>query len=377
MSTALSSIGFAQQAVPLVGPPPVIQPEGVPRLLLYPDSRGTGTADILMVYGDANGRVRGELRGELDSAAWKLNSYASAQILLARSQTSEDAVRPGNRLIILFDNGLPAWGGVIDLPRPWNGPQLTVTAYSAEWLMSVRRIRSGFAISGKPGDALLALLAEAAQDGGAVFRLGYIEEVRDNDYATELHDRNLFNAVQTAVGGRADFFVQPVLQRGRISFQINLLARRGIDRRRNVALEEGANLTRVTLNEQGPIVNQWTVNGFSSGWPNATTISAAAIDPQSISVHGVRQDVETDTSLDTTEAALAWAKLQLRATSDIQRITSFDALDRSPGRFAQYDVGDRLWTELYSQGFEAITGARRLIAREYLAETNTCKLVTE
>lgn len=373
--TQLSPFVFAQQA-PSVAPPPVVEPEGVARLWLYPNSRGTGHADVLMLWADAEGTVQGELNGVPEVTAWKLNSYGQAQISIPRARVAEEGVRPGNRVLVQFDNGLPDWGGVIDLPRPWNGPVLTVTAYSAEWLMNVRRLRAGLTTQGTPGDAIHFLLNEARRDGWLGFEEGNI----NRDGVTrewQIAARTLLDAVQDAAIGYGDFQMIPVLQRGRIQFRLEFRDRRGRDHGRNVALEEGVNLSNVTLEEQGPIINHWTVFGQGTGWTADTRIIGTAVDSESVRLYGLRQDDENAPEFDTVEAATTRATTLLAETSGIYRVVSMDALDRPPARFAQYDVGDHLWVELYDQGFEAIVGRRRVIAREYQAATNVCALVTE
>jgi hypothetical protein len=68
---------------------------------------------------DRRGVILGELQGALESVSWKADGYGTAAMILAPAAARVVAplLEYGNRVLIEFDNGLPAWGGVIDPPR--------------------------------------------------------------------------------------------------------------------------------------------------------------------------------------------------------------------------------------------------------------------
>ena len=93
MSTTISGLGLAQQdAVGVVLPP--VAAENLPRLLLYPDVTGRRDSSFVVLVAAPNGRMIGELRGDLVGAAWKLNSHGQARIELARERVPERLAQP-------------------------------------------------------------------------------------------------------------------------------------------------------------------------------------------------------------------------------------------------------------------------------------------
>lgn len=376
MGTSISGLGLAQwSAVEVVLPP--VETESRPRLWLYPDAAGRRAASVLALVATPTGRLIGELRGEMTGVAWKLNSYGPARLNLFRGTTAEHLARPGNRLAILFDNGLPPWGGVIDLPRPWRGPVFELTAYSAEVMLAWRGAGGERTLTGTAGAVLAQLLTEAGREAGLGIELGDIwtgGKARQWEFVAE----TLAEAAAELTSGTGDYFVEPVVMGGTLRFLLHFLERRGSDRSKRVALTEGHNLVRPELNEQGPLVNQWRVEGAGLGGtvlgPQQRYVGAAG-DAESQELYGRREDSETNSALTSQEMVDYQAAVNLAATSQPQEVIGVEALDRPPGRFEAYDVGDTLWFELFSQGYGGFAGPRRVTAREYLPQTNVCRLV--
>ena len=374
MTTSISGFGLAQQSATYTTPP-VEEGIRVPPLWLYPNMANTAAAAILILVANSLGRVLGELQADIAGVAWKLNGYGQTRLTLARAATDEELVRPGNRLAVLFDNGLPAWGGVIDMPRPWRGATFELVAYSAEYLLTWRRTADRQTLKGTAGGVLRMLLSAAQPDGPLGFGVG---AVWDGGVSREweLGEQTLFDSLANITHTAGDFYTETVLQRGKLDFVLHFVERRGVDRGRAVTLEEGANLVEPSLNEQGPILNQWRVSGARGLGGNVQHVGTAR-DQDSILLYGLRQEGETDSSLTTQALADMQAEIRLRANSMPHSIVGMDALDRSPGRFAEYDVGDTVWVELHSQGYGGFAGARRLTAREYLATGNVSRLVVD
>lgn len=375
MSTTISGLGLAQQdAVGVVLPP--VAAENLPRLLLYPDVTGRRDSSFVVLVAAPNGRMIGELRGDLVGAAWKLNSHGQARIELARERVPERLAQPGNRLAILFDNGLPAWGGVVDLPRPWRGPVFELSAYTAEILLTWRNTAGRPERTGTAGEVLLQLLGEARGDGDLGLEVG---EVWDGGESRpwELYTNKLSGALAT-LASAGDYYVEPSLERGALLFYLHFVERRGAERWRNVVLQEGRNLVEPSLNEQGPLVNQWRVEGASLGAGMVFTDAryvGEAVDADSVEMYGLRQDALTNSAL-TTQAMVDYeAGVNLAATSQPHEVIGLDAIDRSPARFQDYGVGDTVWCEVYSQGYGGFSGPRRLTAREFLPADGVCRLV--
>lgn len=353
------------------------KPSAVGVVYLAPNAAGDGAAETLILVGDQTGRVIGELDGDLVGAAWKLSDYGQARIVIPRSgaTATERLLRPGNRILIQFGNGLPDWGGMIDLPRKWKDGRIEVTAYTGERLL-VDRItdRGRYFTNATAGEIFRALLTEMTPVGVDVGQVWYGGEMHSPDY----HYRSIHDIFTKSLSGRieqADWDVTAALSGGRINFRANYYERKGIDHGRRLALIEGVNLAEAELNEQGALVNEWRLAGAGTGWGEATRIYATAADTVSQSKYGLRQrgDIRVDVSIQETldnNAAAALAE-----SREPRAVVSPVALDRPPARFGQYGVGDTVWLELYEAGFGGYAGPVRIRAREFLPARGVCSLV--
>lgn len=353
--------------------------EARPRKLLTPNAAGTDRADILLLVGDRTGRVIGELVAEVNGVAWKLSQYAQARLTIARRDATaqEQLLRPGNRLLIRFGNGLPDWGGVIDPPRKWRNGKIEITAYSGEYLLTYRVTdRARYFRTATAGEIFRSLLQEARPLGvqvGTVWMGGIL-------HSPEYHYRELYDIVTKSLTervGSADWDVRAKLISGQIVFQANYYERKGIDHGRRVCLLEGVNVARGDLAEQGTIANQVFMAGAGTGWDDDSRIYATASDANSQGLYGLRQSGEIRVDITEQETLDENATLALLTSKAPRPVVSIDSLDLPPGRFGQYDVGDTVWLELYESGFDGYAQPVRVTAREFLPGSNTCSLVIE
>lgn len=352
---------------------------GRPRQLLAPNALGTGPAALEILAGNQFGRVLGELRPELTGAAWKLNNYGQARLTMSRADAlaREDILQFGNRLLIQFDNGLPAWGGVIDTPRRWRDGQVEVVAYSGEWLLGTRITDRGRYFSqATAGQVFRALIEEAVPFGVRVGEVWLGGGFHGPDY----HLDDLLNIVQKSLAGRleeADWNVTAGLEAGHIVFTANFYERRGVDHGRRLALVDGVNTTPATLNEQGKIVNDLHLAGAGTGWGAESRIYSRATDTGSVAKFGLRQDGDVQVDIKQQATLDSNAAVELADSAWPHEVVSMEALDRPPARFGQYDVGDTLAVEIPTAGWDGYAGRARVMAREYLPDSNTCSLVLE
>jgi len=352
---------------------------GRPPVYLHPNATETAAAETLVLVGDQFGRVIGELDGDVVGVAWKLNDYGQARIVLPRTgaTATERLLRPGNRVLIQFGNGLPDWGGMLDLPRKWKDGRIEVVAYSGERILVDRVTDRGRYFSGVTAGAIFrALLSEAAPSGVEIGDVWTGGELHGPDY----HYRQLYDIFTKSLSSRieaADWNVTARLFQGRIAFSANYYERRGIDHGRRIALIEGVNLADASLQEQGPLVNEWLMAGAGSGWGADNRIYATARDDVSIARYGLRQrgDVRVDVSVQ--ETLDRSAAVALDESREPRAIVDPMALDLPPARWGQYDVGDTVWMELYEAGFGGYGAAVRIKAREFLPGRGVCSLVVE
>lgn len=343
------------------------------------NAAGDGAAEIVVLVGDLNGRVIGELDANLEGVAWKLSDYGQARMTLARgSATATTALlRPGNRVLIQFGNGLPDWGGMIDLPRRWRDGRIEVTAYSGERILVDRITDRGRYFSNvTAGEIFRSLLTEAVPAGVEVGQVLLGGDLHGPDY----HLRGLHDIFTKGLSRRieeADWNVESRLVGGRIVMRANFFERRGIDHGKRLGLIEGVNLADGTMDEQGPLVNEWQLAGAGSGWSESNRLYASASDETSQARYGLRQRGEVRADVTTQGTLDAYAAARLAESREPRGVVSPMALDQPPARWHQYDIGDTVWMELYEAGFGGYARPVRVRAREYLVRRGVCSLVVE
>lgn len=350
-----------------------------PPAYLMANAAGDGPADMVVYVGDQSGRVIGELNGLVEGVAWKLSDYGQARITLPRDNATatERMLRPGNRLLIQFNNGLPDWGGILDLPRKWKDGRVGVVGYSAERILADRVTDRGRYFSDVvAGHIFRALISEAEPAGVEVGTVWMGGELHSPDY----HYRSIYDIFTKSLTSRieaADWDVTPRLRDGRITFYANYYERKGQDLGRTVVLADGVNLTNTEMQEQGPLVNEWRLAGAGTGWAADNRIYAAASDVTSNNRYGLRQRGEVRVDVSVQETLDRSAANALAGSKEPHAVVSPSALDLPPGRFGQYGVGDSVWMELYNTGFDGYAASVRIKAREFLPQEGVCSLVIE
>lgn len=340
---------------------------------------------VRVTLADRAGNVRDELRVLPDEVVWRLNDVGRVRFTLPWNHAFVQAgwLEPGNIILLQFENGLPLWGGVIDLPQRWDGLTVEVTAYSGEYLLGFRYTDKGRYFDGaSPGAIFTALIDE----GNAVEPVGVVPGsvyMGGGGHSPDYHLGQVLKLIKDSVVGRLsgyDFAVIPALSGGRITFAADLYQRRGAAR--EAALVQDRNLTGMQLNRQGPIYNDITIAGAdisgegADGWGDGRILSSAS-DAESINTYGRRQygavfsDVSIQATLDGHAARI------LAENKRPRNVWTLAALNRSPGRFADYDVGDDVHLRAPRFGVGGFSGRARVLGRAYDAESGTCELLVQ
>lgn len=348
-----------------------------PPRYLAPDGAGTGAADMLVLVGDQFGRVIGELDGRVEGVAFKLSDYGQMRMTLARAGAQERLLRPGNRLLIQFGNGLPDWGGVLDLPRRWRDGRIEIVGYSGEYLLKWRITERGRYFRNQTAGAIFQALLQEALPSGVTFGAAWKgEELHSPEY----HYRDLYDIFTKSLSSRieaADWYVRPELVGGQIFFTALYYQQRGKDHERRLALIEGINAVEVDMQEQGPIINDYRLAGAGTGWGETTRIYAAATSRESGDLYGLRQRGEVRVEVSEQETLDRSAEVAVAESAYPRAVVGLTTLDRPPARWGQYDVGDSIWMELYEEGFGGYGATVRVTAREFLPARGVCSLVIE
>lgn len=335
---------------------------------------------IRVVLGDRFGRVLTEIQPDIGRISWRLNDVGKVSFLLrtADPKATEHNLRFGNRIYIDFDNGLPAWGGVIDVPRSWGAGVVRVNAYSGEYILSHRQtVKERKFESQTAGEIFKALILEAnlQEDTGIV----------PNDiwtggaaYSMSFHYANLLTAIRDELCKKlsgAEFAILPQLADGRIYFAADFYEDRGRTLQ-NVVLIEGHNTANESLIEQGPIVNWVQAAGSGNSWGD-DRLTSQVLDPDSIAIYGLRQGSGVFGEIDIQSTLDAQAATILDDLKDPQDVITIASQNREPALFADYDIGDQVRVLLNSYGFGGLYKTVRIHTREYDPGSGLCDLVVE
>lgn len=115
----------------------------------------------MVVFG-VDGYSLGEVHANVNRT-WAINEGSQATAVLAVSQVKE--YLEFGRTVLIEHDRLPNWAGVID--TPWTAkPPITMTMYSAEYLLSLRTLDYGVQFQGQPAfiASKLLELANAQED---------------------------------------------------------------------------------------------------------------------------------------------------------------------------------------------------------------------
>lgn len=335
------------------------------------------------LVGDLNGRVLAELSPLVQSVSEVMNGVGLAKMTFSRAdeKVTADTLRFGNRLFVAFDNGLK-WGGFIDPPRRWTTDSISITAYSGEGLLGWRTTDKGRYFSGNTkGEIFRAILSEMRPIAG--FNIGQVWE-GGVTHSPDYHLENVLDLVRASLCSRlgvAEFAVIPDVVNGYITFKAELYERRGIDT--NMLLVEGGNVVGAEeLNEQGPVINDWTIagadiaGGGEDGWGDSR-LTASAEDVTSIGLYGRRQGSEIYNDISETETLISKVDALRDEHGRPKNLFSIDAIDTDPARFTDYNVGDSILLQLPSFGFGGTNTRVRVLAREYFPQAGTLNLVVQ
>jgi len=315
----------------------------------------------------------------LVTMSWKLNEYGKATWTMSTrdEKCKREYIEFGNRVMIETDK-LPVWVGVIDTPREWasNG-EVSITAYTAEYLLTWRRAPVDKKISGTCG-AKFEELIKIAQAGGNMFlRVGEVWGA-GKAVAETLKSESIYDAIKDLTDRMGnDWNVTPEIVNGELRFTANLYKRRG--NVRDVVLQDGYNIkasSKVFI-EQGNIANDIIVVGV--GASSGSQKTANTIDEESIGLYDYRQaTVNLPSEYEGTLSAGADQQLfelkQPRRTFDVSALDVGDL-------WQNLQVGDIYTINLGNVGF--VSGGYglqtnvRIIGMEYAEEACAVRLISD
>ncbi|RLG29463.1 hypothetical protein DRO03_07230 [Methanosarcinales archaeon] len=339
---------------------------------------------VRVLLADKTGLVLAETAARVTAVSERLNKYGRADLVISRNDLTAvaDNLQFGGRVLIQFDNGLPDWGGVFELPRKWGDGDIALTAYSGAYLLALRRTGKGrYFTNATVGEIFAAVINEANAVAGMGIAVGDVwggGDIHSPDY----HLDSLYDIITKSVCGRlseADFAVEPTLVSGRLSFVAHLYERHGADKL-NIAMLEGHNVQVNNFNEQGPLHNEITLAGAdvtgtgSTGWGDGRLIAQAA-DLASINSYGLRQYSEVHGGVTSQVTLDGSAEIILDERAQPHELFDLAAIDLAPAAFADYGVGDSVVAWLHSYGFGGTVSRVKVLGRSFLPEQGVAALV--
>ena len=288
---------------------------------------------------------------------------------------TKDNLRFGNRVVVRWDNGLPDWGGVIDIPRRLEHGRTGITCYSGERLLDWRVTDFGrYYDEQTPGYIAQKRTEYENTEWATGIGVGTCEEA-GTDRTIEDHYHDLFQRMQdmARLSGQ-DFYVEPTFSGGVLTFALNWYEVRGTDRSTTIWLIDGLNARVGPMDVQGPLQNVIRLIGAGDTWGD-DRIRSAAIDAASVEAYGgyreyseVQSTVSVQTTLDANAAVL------LAERKDPHTIPTVEALNLAPALFSAYDVGDIVTLEAYRESTEWYFAMPvRILAREWFSDDH-CRL---
>lgn len=334
---------------------------------------------IRFLIADISGRVLTEINPAVQRVSWRHNGMGSVAFTMART---DPKLRPeyfneGNRVMLLFDNGLPDWGGVLTGARDWADSSVSFEAFSAEWVLAQRRTaRARYFVDSQVGAILTALLTEAGTFYPTGLRLGSIWQ-GGQAHGPEYHFKSLYDVVTESLIGNLSagaFDVTPALENGQIVFYVNLYERKGDDKP-GIALVEGQNVSAVRYREIDEAVNVWHMAGEGDGWSAAARVYATVVDGSSVAKHGMREGFEMRSGVVVQSTIDTTAANRLQETAWPTRVLGLSVVNAPPGRFRDYGIGDAVACRLPSYGFEGVSALFEVRAREFFPLDGAADLV--
>lgn len=317
---------------------------------------------------------------EIDASCkreYKINQWGKATFTLSTSDANcrEDYIRFGNYVVVEHDK-LPTWGGMIDTPRQWGFGEVDITAYSAEYILSMRITEKQLDIESPPGGVFQGLVGNINTNSGyAIIQPGSVygggaSITRAYNYA------NIYTeVVKLAKETANDFDVTPAIDaNGRLYFQTNWYEKKGMLKSMTFFEDKNVKLSDRLMCEQGRITNQLTLYGDGSSFKSRPT--AYREDMESIGLYGIRQtaQVSQGDDLETNADSLIAASIYPRKTFDITAIDIDNTLQ-------ECRIGNTYPVNFFSVGFSGsgfgASALIRILQMTYDDDANTLKIVAD
>lgn len=223
---------------------------------------------------------------------WANSSEGEAEFDIVYSDPNcrEDYLRFGNWLLVENDK-LPPWVGMIDVPRQWKRRLVHVHAYTPDHLFMYRDVPKQLLVNGKSGHIFAEVVNLVNRPECTIITQGDIWIGGNGVNGEKLAGDNMqdyLNSLLTKCNG--EFWFSHSVSNGNLQIYANW-RRKGVEVV-NFLLSESYNLADAdnTLVEQDEFYNElW---GYGNGSSTSDRPIAEIEDPESIGIYGLRQGTQ-------------------------------------------------------------------------------------
>lgn len=346
-------------------------------------------ATVVVRVADSSGRYLGELQtwGALDRVTWATDTYGAASMTLDAAVLREapGLIDYGNRVLIQFDNGLPAWGGVIDVPRSTSRGQVRIQFYAAEYMFGWMEMGQSEDYTGTASNSAPFILRDVLEKSTASEEYQILFEEGDAAVAdrveVKLPVQTLESVAKKLTGLDPAFHwrLEPLTEAYHLSYRLVTFQNWRRDATNDVVLLGGVNFVDFETLEQGPIYNVVTVTPSAAEFSRGSRYYTAT-DPDSIALHGRRRRFlavrDADDTSDDLRLLRQYADAELAKYSTPRLKVRGRWLNIDPARYGRFHLGDRVGVELAELGQKDVRTAV-VYAMEFDSATGTLSVVLD
>jgi hypothetical protein len=307
---------------------------------------------------------------------WLLGRVGKAKFSLAFTDPNynkPEVLNEGNYILVQNDK-LPPWVGIIDLPFRWGFFQIEVSAVSAEQILGYRRGVDKMRLTGSAG-AIFGKVVQLINDTQkTIVTQGDLYTDSNSREETLTHSDLLSQVKGLAKRSDNDFTFTPLVNaNGTLTIRANWYKKAGTPV--DFVLEEGRHLeqSRNGVTKQGVIMNDILTIG--AGATSADRTTAIVKDQISIDAHGLRQGNKSFPDVSVPATLTDNGNAELKASKQGRFTFELNAVDFGE-TWNILRVGNTLGVRLWSVAFGIFTTCR-ILGMTYDPDNGFVNLVTD
>ena len=333
------------------------------------------------IIGDRFGKVLGEITPYFDTFSTILNGIGRTKMSISRNSVDfrSELLSKGNTIYVEFDNGIPAWGGTLDLPYLWGIGGVDINCYEITQRFKSRVTDKNASFYGRKAGTIFRLVLTREENQSPIgLTMGSIWEGGDEHYPV-YHHTSLWDVLDYSIRmmERCDFRFVPYIENDHIKFRADFYQIAGDDKTNEVSFTEGNNCGAITIvEERGEIINAHYAIGDGTDW-GVDRLVIVTEDTKSIAQHGRRESSAQYSGSSMSSLLTMQGRNVIRLNSQPRVIFRAPVTNNDPGKFVTYDLGDTISCELPSYGLDGFYDSVRVMGREYNPNTGQCDVLLE